>query len=86
MRLRLARDVERLLRAHIDELSTRGTLLLFVLSMATLFWWWQIDPLLESWLSSLPLGAAEGTVSIYDPHGWMSTRWSMIALLALITT
>ena len=86
MRLRLARDVERPLRAHIDELSTRGTLLLFVLSMATLFWWWQIDPLLESWLSSLPLGAAEGTVSIYDPHGWMSTRWSMIALLALITT
>ena len=70
----------------MDELAIRGTALLFVLSLATLFWWWQINPILESWLSSLPLGAAEGTVSIYDPHGWMSTRWSMIALLALITT
>ncbi|MDE0707832.1 MAG: twin-arginine translocase subunit TatC [Candidatus Poseidoniales archaeon] len=86
MRLRLSRDVERPLRAHVDELAMRGTGLLFVLSLAALFWWWQINPLLEAWLSSLPLGAAEGTVSIYDPHGWMSTRWSMIALLALITT
>ncbi len=86
MRLRLSRDAERPFRAHMDELAIRGTALLFVLSLATLFWWWQINPILESWLSSLPLGAAEGTVSIYDPHGWMSTRWSMIALLALITT
>ena len=86
LRLRLSRDVERPLREHIDELAIRGTGLLFVLSLATLFWWWQINPILEMWLSSLPLGAAEGTVSIYDPHGWMSTRWSMIALLALITT
>jgi Sec-independent protein secretion pathway component TatC len=74
------------LREHVDELAMRGTGLLFILSLATLFWWWQINPLLEAWLSSLPLGAAEGTVSIYDPHGWMSTRWAMIALLALITT
>ena len=86
MRLRLSRDAERPLRTHIDELATRGTALLFVLCLATLFWWWQIDLILEAWLSSLPLGAAEGTVSIYDPHGWMGTRWSMIALLALITT
>lgn len=86
MRLRLSRDVERPLREHIDELAIRGTGLLFILSMSALFWWWQIDLILEAWLSSLPLGAAEGTVSIYDPHGWMSTRWSMIALLAMITT
>jgi len=86
LRLRLSRDVERPLREHIDELAMRGTGLLFVLSLATVFWWWQINPFLEAWLSSLPLGAAEGTISIYDPHGWMSTRWSMIALLALITT
>ena len=86
MRLRLSRDVERPLGAHIEELATRGTALLFVLCLATLFWWWQIDSILEVWLSSLPLGAAEGSVSIYNPHGWMSTRWSMIALLALITT
>ena len=86
MRLRLSRDVERPLREHIDELAIRGTGLLFILSISTLFWWWQIDLILEAWLSSLPLGAAEGTVSIYDPHGWMSTRWSMIALLAMITT
>jgi len=86
LRLRLSRDVERPLREHIDELAVRGTGLLFILSLTTLFWWWQIDLILEAWLSSLPLGAAEGTVSIYDPHGWMSTRWSMIALLAMITT
>ena len=86
MRLRLSRDVERPLREHVEELATRGTVLLFILSIATVFWWWQIDILLEAWLSSLPLGAAEGSVSIYDPHGWMSTRWSLIALLALITT
>ena len=84
--LRLSRDAERPLRQHIDELVTRSTALLFILSVATVFWWWQIDPLLESWLSSLPSVAAEGSVTIYDPHGWMSTRWSMIALLALITT
>ena len=67
-------------------MAIRGTGLLFFLSLATLFWWWQINPLLDGWISALPLGAAEGTVSIYDPNGWMGTRWSMIALLALITT
>ena len=71
---------------HIDELALRGTALLFFLSLATIFWWWQINPLLEGWLSSLPLGPADQNVSIYDPNGWMGTRWSMIALLALITT
>ena len=71
---------------HIDELAVRGTALLFFLSLATIFWWWQINPLLEGWLSSLPLGASDQNVSIYDPNGWMGTRWSMIALLALITT
>ena len=71
---------------HIDELAVRGTALLFFLSLATLFWWWQINPLLEGWLSSLPLGPSDQNVSIYDPNGWMGTRWSMIALLAMITT
>ena len=86
MHLRLSRDAERPIRQHIDELVTRSAALLFILSLATVFWWWQIDPLLENWLSSLPSAATEGSVTIYDPHGWMSTRWSMIALLALITT
>ena len=86
MRLRLSRDVERPLREHLDELALRGTGILFFLSLSSVFWWLQIDPLLEGWLSALPLGAVEGNVTIYDPHGWMSTRWSMIALLALITT
>ncbi len=86
MRLRLSRDIERPLRTHVDELAIRGTALLFFLCLATLFWWWQINPLLEGWISDLPLGAAEGSVSIYDPNGWMGTRWSMIALLAMITT
>ncbi len=86
MHLRLSRDAEKPLREHLDELATRGTGLLFILSIATVFWWSQIDPLLEGWLSALPTSAQEGSVTIYDPHGWMATRWSMIALMALLTT
>ncbi|MBJ84384.1 MAG: hypothetical protein CMB52_02555 [Euryarchaeota archaeon] len=86
MHLRLSRDAEKPLREHFEELAARGTGLLFLLSIATVFWWSQIDPLLEGWLSALPSSAREGSVTIYDPHGWMATRWSMIALMALITT
>ena len=85
MRLRLSRDASRPLQDHLDELSTRGTAVLLVLSLAAVGWWLAIDGLLDLWLSGLSLGAAEGTVSIYDPHGWMTTRWSMIGLLALLT-
>ena len=86
MPLRLSRDAEKPLREHFDELSTRGTGLLFILSISTVIWWTQIDPLLEGWLSALPSSAQGGVVTIYDPHGWMATRWSMIALMALLTT
>ncbi|GIS43199.1 MAG: hypothetical protein Ct9H90mP16_02690 [Candidatus Poseidoniales archaeon] len=37
-------------------------------------------------MSALPSSAQGGVVTIYDPHGWMATRWSMIALMALLTT
>jgi hypothetical protein len=86
LRLRLSRDVERPLQMHLDELASRGTAVLFLLSLSTVMWWILIDPLLEAWLTNLPLGAAEGSVTVYDPHGWMGTRWSMIGLLALLTT
>ncbi len=86
MHLRLSRDVEMPLRGHFDELAARGTGLLFILSISTVVWWTQIDPLLESWLSALPTSGQGSSVTIYDPHGWMATRWSMIALLALLTT
>jgi Sec-independent protein secretion pathway component TatC len=56
------------------------------MSMASIIWWLLIDSILETWLANLPLGAAEGTVTVYNPHGWMATRWSMIALLSLLTT
>ena len=86
MHFRLSRDLEKPLSEHFDELTTRGTGLLFILSIATVVWWTQIDPLLEGWLSTLPSSAQQGSVTIYDPHGWMATRWSMIALMALLTT
>ena len=86
MSLRLSRDAEKPLREHFDELTARGTGLLFILSISTVVWWTQIDPLLEGWLSALPSSAQSGVVTIYDPHGWMATRWSMIALMALLTT
>ena len=85
MRLRLSRDNERPLQSHIDELALRGTAVLFLLSVATIVWWLLIDTVLEAWLANLPLGAAEGTVTVYNPHGWMATRWSMIGLFALLT-
>ena len=86
MTLRLSRDAEKPLRDHFDELTARGTGLLLVLSISTVVWWTQIDPLLEGWLSALPSSAQSSVVTIYDPHGWMATRWSMIALMALLTT
>ncbi len=86
MPLRLSRDAEKPLGKHFDDLAARGTGLLFILSIATVVWWTQIDPLLESWLSALPPSAQQGPVTIYDPHGWMATRWSMIALMALLST
>ncbi|MEE2812531.1 MAG: twin-arginine translocase subunit TatC [Candidatus Thermoplasmatota archaeon] len=85
MRLRLSRDVERPIQSHIDELASRGTAILFVLSVAIIIWWQLIDSLLEAWLAGLPLGAAEGSVTIYNLHGWMGTRWSMIGLFSLLT-
>ena len=71
MHFRLSRDADKPLREHFDELATRGTVLLFILSISTVIWWTQIDPLLESWLSALPTSAQQGSVTIYDPHGWM---------------
>ncbi|MBN17302.1 MAG: hypothetical protein CMB37_03990 [Euryarchaeota archaeon] len=86
MDLHLSRDRPQYLRAHVDELTNRASALLFLLSLATVLWWVVIDSVIETWLNNLPLGIAHGTISVYDPHGWMSTRWSMISLLALVTT
>ncbi len=86
MDIHLSRDRPQYLRTHVDELTNRASALLFLLSLSTVLWWLVIDSVIESWLNNLPLGIAHGTISIYDPHGWMSTRWSMISLLALVTT
>ncbi|GIS43198.1 MAG: hypothetical protein Ct9H90mP16_02680 [Candidatus Poseidoniales archaeon] len=43
MPLRLSRDAEKPLREHFDELTARGTGLLFILSISTVIWWTQID-------------------------------------------
>lgn len=74
------------MQSHIDELALRGTAILLLLSVAAIVWWLLIDTVLEAWLANLPLGAAEGTVTVYNPHGWMATRWSMIGLFALLTS
>ena len=44
MHFRLSRDADKPLREHFDELATRGTVLLFILSISTVIWWTQIDP------------------------------------------
>ncbi|MED5486309.1 MAG: hypothetical protein VYB40_01220, partial [Candidatus Thermoplasmatota archaeon] len=86
MDLHLSRDRPQYLRAHVDELTNRASALLFLLSLATVLWWVVIDSVIETWLNNLPLGIAHGTISVYDPQGWMSTRGAMISLLAHVTT
>ncbi len=85
MSLRLASDWDSGLSLHMQELRDRGYVVLLVIVVSALFWWVAADQILRMWVSTLSLGAGEGSLTVFDPHGWMRTRWSMIGLLALVT-
>ena len=83
--LRLASDRQSGLSSHLQELRDRGYVVLLVIAVSAVIWWIAAEQILRLWVATLSLGAGEGTLTVFDPHGWMRTRWSLIGMLALVS-
>jgi Sec-independent protein secretion pathway component TatC len=84
--LRLARDRDTSVQAHLDEFAARGGLVLFALVITAVFWWWNADVIIAWYLSRLSPCDVDSCLRVFDPIQWITTRWMLIMLLSLLMT
>ena len=84
MSLQLEQDRQSPVQEHLNELTARVTLLLFVATLATVGWLTQVDALLDSVLKYLN-PCEEGCLNLFDPARWSAVRWMTAAILGFIT-
>ena len=84
MSFQLEYDSSSHVQEHLNELTARVTLTLFLASVATLVWITQVDVLLDKLLNQL--NPCEGEcLNLFDPAKWSAVRWMTAALLGIIT-
>lgn len=84
--LRLARDSISPIESHLEELSARSGITLFVLVLSAIFWWWNADAVISWYLDYLVPCEAELCMRVFDPGEWITSRWLLILLLSLLMT
>ncbi len=84
MSLQLELDQERHIQEHLNELTSRTTLVFFLATVFTLGWLTQIDQILDVLLSRLN-PCDDGCLNLYDPARWSAVRWMSSAILGVAT-
>ena len=84
MSLNLEYDNQSHVQEHLNELTARVTLVLFLSSLFTIFWLYQIDSMLDSALRYLN-PCSEGCLNLYDPARWSAVRWMSAASLGIVS-
>ena len=84
MSLQLEQDQQSPVQEHLNELTARVTLLLFMTTLATVGWITQVDAILDTILRSLNPCEA-GCLNLFDPARWSALRWMTAAILGFIT-
>ena len=84
MSLQLELDHDRHVQDHLNELTSRTTLVFFLATVFTIGWLTQIDQILNFVLNRLnPCGT--GCLNLYDPARWSAVRWMSAAILGIGT-
>ena len=84
MSLQLDRDRRSPVQEHLNELTARVTLLLFLGTLSTVAWLTQVDAILEFILGLLN-PCETGCLNLFDPANWSAVRWMTAAILGFIT-
>ncbi|MDP6235448.1 MAG: twin-arginine translocase subunit TatC [Candidatus Poseidoniaceae archaeon] len=84
MTLNLEHDQHSHVQDHLNELTARVTLVVFLSSLFTGLWLTQIDSILDFVLQFLN-PCVEGCLNLYDPARWSAVRWMSSALLGIGT-
>lgn len=84
MSFQLENDSQSSVQDHLNELTSRVTLILFFASITTIAWMTQVDSLLDSLLLQLNPCESE-CLNLFDPAKWSAVRWMTAALLGIIT-
>ena len=84
MSFQLEHDTSNHVQEHLNELTSRVTLTLFLASLTTLWWLTQIDAILENLLGQLDPCEGE-CLNLFDPARWSAVRWMSSVLLGILT-
>ena len=84
MSLQLEQDRQSPVQEHLNELTARVTLLLFLTTLSTVAWLTQVDAILDALLRHLN-PCETGCLNLFDPAKWSAVRWMAAAILGFVT-
>ena len=84
MSLQLEHDQRSPVQEHLNELTARVTLLLFLSTLSTIAWLTQVDAILDAVLRYLN-PCETGCLNLFDPAKWSAVRWMTAAVLGLLS-
>ena len=83
MSLQLERDSRTHVQSHLDELTSRVTLVFALIAATTLLFSTQIDGWLDALLAAIDPCETE-CLNLYDPARWSAVRWLSSTLAATL--
>tara|TARA_B110000444_G_scaffold60463_1_gene56388 strand:+ start:16990 stop:18306 length:1317 start_codon:yes stop_codon:yes gene_type:complete len=84
MSLQLEHDSSSPVQEHLNELTARVTLILFLASLTTIAWLTQVDAILDLLLGHLN-PCVDDCLNLFDPARWSAIRWMTAAILGIIS-
>jgi len=85
MSLQLEKDAKVSVQTHIDEFSSRFSILIVSWLVISLIWMLQVDSILEQVVTLLDPCNNTSCSNLYNPAKWSEVRWLSGALLGFIT-
>ena len=85
MSLQLEKDAKVSIQTHIDEFSSRFSILIVLWLMVSLIWMLRVDLVLEYVVDVLDPCNSNNCSNLYNPAKWSEIRWLGAALLGFIT-
>ena len=85
MSLQLEKDAKVSIQTHIDEFSSRFSILIVLWLMVSLIWMLRVDLVLEYVVDVLDPCNNNNCSNLYNPAKWSEIRWLGAALLGFIT-
>mgnify|MGYP001163909784 FL=1 len=85
MSLQLEKDANVSVQTHIDEFSSRASILIVIWLLVSLLWMLKVDLVLEYVIGLLDPCVDSNCSNLYNPAKWSEVRWLSGALLGFIT-